>query len=146
MNVRRVLAATFLMLCATTVRAGSSGGTKGNTEVEIRQWMDQWKKVFAAHDLDGIMALYAPDVIAYDVVAPLQFVGKEVYRKDYQEFLAQYVGPIEVEFRDTHIFGGPDVAVYIGLERLSGTLEGLHYVAFSILMLHKAAPLFQWSS
>ena len=31
-------------------------------------------------------------------------------------------------------------------ERLSATLEGLHYVAFSILMLHKAAPLLQWSS
>jgi transposase len=31
-------------------------------------------------------------------------------------------------------------------ERLSETLEGLHYVAFSMLMLHKAAPLFQWSS
>ncbi len=31
-------------------------------------------------------------------------------------------------------------------ERLGETLEGLHYVAFSILMLHKAAPLFQWSS
>ncbi len=27
-------------------------------------------------------------------------------------------------------------------ERLSETLEGLHYVAFSILMLHKAAPHF----
>ena len=31
-------------------------------------------------------------------------------------------------------------------ERLSGTLAGLHYVAFSLLMLHKAAPLFAWSS
>src|SRR5262245_56142387 len=31
-------------------------------------------------------------------------------------------------------------------ERLSETLEGLHYVAFSILMLKKAAPHFQWSS
>jgi transposase len=31
-------------------------------------------------------------------------------------------------------------------ERLSETLEGLHYVAFSFLMLHKAAPLFWWSS
>jgi transposase len=31
-------------------------------------------------------------------------------------------------------------------ERLSATLEGLHYVAFSILMLHKAAPHFWWSS
>ena len=31
-------------------------------------------------------------------------------------------------------------------ERLSETLEGLHYVAFSMLMLHKAAPHFHWSS
>jgi transposase len=31
-------------------------------------------------------------------------------------------------------------------ERLSETLVGLHYVAFSVLMLHKAAPLFVWSS
>ena len=31
-------------------------------------------------------------------------------------------------------------------ERLSETLEGLHYVAFSLLMLRKAAPHFYWSS
>ena len=31
-------------------------------------------------------------------------------------------------------------------ERLAGTLEGLHYVAFSFLMLRKAAPQFCWSS
>ena len=29
-------------------------------------------------------------------------------------------------------------------ERLSETLKRLHYAAFSILMLHKAAPSFQW--
>jgi transposase len=31
-------------------------------------------------------------------------------------------------------------------ERLAGTLAGLHYVAFSFLMLRKAAPQFYWSS
>jgi transposase len=31
-------------------------------------------------------------------------------------------------------------------ERLGETLAGLHYVAFVVLMLHKAAPLFWWSS
>jgi len=31
-------------------------------------------------------------------------------------------------------------------ERLTATLEGMHYVAFSFLMLRKAAPLFVWSS
>jgi transposase len=31
-------------------------------------------------------------------------------------------------------------------ERLTETLEGMHYVAFSLLMLRKAEPLFRWSS
>src|SRR3954447_11771422 len=31
-------------------------------------------------------------------------------------------------------------------ERLTETLEGMHYIAFSFLMLQKAAPLFCWSS
>jgi len=31
-------------------------------------------------------------------------------------------------------------------ERLTETLAGLHYVAFSLLMLKKAAPLFEWCS
>jgi transposase len=31
-------------------------------------------------------------------------------------------------------------------ERLTETLEGMHYIAFSLLMLRKAAPLFCWSS
>jgi transposase len=31
-------------------------------------------------------------------------------------------------------------------ERLSETLKGLHYVAFSFLMLRRAAPQFYWSS
>ena len=31
-------------------------------------------------------------------------------------------------------------------ERLSTTLAGLHYVAFGMLMLKEAAPLFAWSS
>ena len=31
-------------------------------------------------------------------------------------------------------------------ERLGSTLAGLHYVAFSLLMLHRAAPQFCWSS
>jgi transposase len=31
-------------------------------------------------------------------------------------------------------------------ERLTATLEGMHFVAFCFLMLRKAAPLFDWSS
>jgi len=33
-----------------------------------------------------------------------------------------------------------------GYERLTTVLEGLHHVAFNLLMLHNAAPHFWWSS
>jgi ketosteroid isomerase-like protein len=69
------------------------------------------------------MSIYAPEVIAYDIVPPLRFVGAETYRKDYKEFFAQYDGPIDVEYRDLKIVVGGDVAFAYGLERLSGTLK-----------------------
>src|SRR5215831_19893794 len=70
-------------------------------EAEIKALYDQWAKAFEAKNIDGIMAIYAPgdDVIAYDVVPPLQYKGKDAYRKDYLEFLNQYDGPIHVEYR-----------------------------------------------
>ena len=61
--------------------------------------------------------------MAYDIVPPLQYVGKQAYRKDYAQFLAQYDGPIEVEFREVKIFVGNDVAFAYCLERLNGTLK-----------------------
>jgi ketosteroid isomerase-like protein len=72
------------------------------------------------------MALYAPgdDVVAYDVVPPLQLKGKDTYRKDYVEFLAQNDGPIHVEFRDMRILCSGDVGFVHALARFSGKLKG----------------------
>jgi len=94
-------------------------------EAEIRDVYDQWAKVFRAHDLDGIMALYAPGdaVIAYDLIPPLQYVGRESYRKDYKAFLDEFDGPIEIQYRDLHIVAGTDVAFLHALERMSGKLK-----------------------
>src|SRR5438552_6098076 len=64
-----------------------------------------------------------PKVIAYDIVPPLQYVGKDAYRRDYEEFLAQYEGPIETEFRSVSIVAGNNVAFIHSLERISGTLK-----------------------
>lgn len=98
---------------------------KPKNEAEIRELYDRWAKAFRAHDLDGIMSVYASGdaLVAYDIVAPLQYAGKETYRKDYAEFLSQYEGPIEIEYRDLRIVAGDDVAFLHTLERMSGTLK-----------------------
>jgi uncharacterized protein (TIGR02246 family) len=90
---------------------------------EIRAWLDRWTKAFGAKDFDAIMALYADDVIAYDVVPPLQYKGKVEYRTDYEQFLSQYADHVKVEVRDLHIGASGDLGYAAGLELLSGTLK-----------------------
>jgi uncharacterized protein (TIGR02246 family) len=91
---------------------------------EIRSWLDRWAKAFAAKDVDAIMPLYTDDVIAYDVVPPLQYKGKAEYRTDYLQFLSQYADTVKVEVRDLHIGANGDLGYAAGLELLSGTLKG----------------------
>jgi uncharacterized protein (TIGR02246 family) len=97
----------------------------GSDDAEIRALVDRWAKVFEAHDVEGIMSLYAPGdaVMAYDVVPPLVYKGKDAYRKDYVEFLAQYDGPVHVEFRDMRVLSSGDVGFVHALERFTGKLK-----------------------
>jgi uncharacterized protein (TIGR02246 family) len=96
-----------------------------NNEAAIRELYDRWASAFRARDIDGIMSVYTPGdaVVAYDIVPPLQYVGKEAYRKDYEVFLAQYDGPIDIEYRDLRIVASGNVAFLHALERISGTMK-----------------------
>jgi len=121
-----VLPVAVLLLLATHTHAqGSHNFSSNNNESQIKALYDNWAKAFEAHDIDGIMAVYAPGdkLIAYDIVPPLQFKGKDAYRKDYLEFLAQYDGPIHVEYRDMRILSSGDLGVIHAVERLSGKLK-----------------------
>jgi uncharacterized protein (TIGR02246 family) len=115
---------------APTRKSPSAHGRRtvhSSDESQIRDLYSRWARAFQARDLDGIMAVYAPEndsVVSYDIVAPLQFVGRDAYRKDYQEFLAQYEGPVAIEYRDMRIFVGNNVAFLHTLERMNGTLKG----------------------
>jgi uncharacterized protein (TIGR02246 family) len=96
-----------------------------NSEAEIREVYDRWAKAFEARDIDAIMSVYAPGdaVVAYDVVAPLQYKGLDAYRKDYLEFLGQYDGPVHVEYRDMRVFSSGDVGFVHALERFTGKMK-----------------------
>jgi ketosteroid isomerase-like protein len=56
-------------------------------------------------------------------VPPLQYIGYDAYKKDYQEFFDQFQGPIGVEYPDIKIVAGDTVAFSRGLERITGTLK-----------------------
>jgi uncharacterized protein (TIGR02246 family) len=115
----------LLMLVCATFLSIPKARTAANNEVEIRALLDQWAKAFHAKDLNGIMAIYEPGdaLVSYDIVPPLQYSGYEAYKKDYQEFMDQFRGPIDIEYRDLKIFAGDTVAFSRGLERMTGTLK-----------------------
>lgn len=118
---------TFIALVAVPVDAQTKNAAPATAHdavaKEIRGWLDRWTKAFTKQDVDAIMALYADDVVAYDVVPPLQYVGKAEYRTDYQQFLSQYEGNLHVEVRDLHVGATGDLAYAAGLELISGTLK-----------------------
>jgi uncharacterized protein (TIGR02246 family) len=130
-SVRLVLLLFALLTGFGTAGAYSQTSAKSDAksadqnEAEIRGLYDRWAKAFEARDIDAIMSVYAPGdaLIAYDIVAPLQYKGAEAYRKDYLDLLGQYDGPIHVEYRDMRVFSSGDVGFIHVLERLTGKMK-----------------------
>ena len=125
--MKRLTLLTFISiaLASLTTDAQTKNAAPGNADdtQEIRVWLDRWTKAFSKQDVDSIMALYADDVVAYDIVPPLQYIGKAAYRADYQQFFSQYEGDLHVEVRDLHLGAIGDLGYAAGLELISGTLR-----------------------
>ena len=117
-----LIALTSSTAVAQTNKAAPAAADDAATK-EIRGWLERWTKAFSMKDADAVMALYADDLVAYDVVPPLQYIGKAAYRADYQQFFSQYDSDLKVEVRDLQIGATGDLGYAAGLELISGTLK-----------------------
>ena len=50
-------------------------------EAELRKLIDDLTNAVRAKDVNGSMSNYAPDVLLFDVVIPLQRIGSDAARK-----------------------------------------------------------------
>jgi uncharacterized protein (TIGR02246 family) len=87
-------------------------------EADIRRRIDHCAKALHAMDLEGVMAIYAPDI-----VSPLRHVGAEAKRQQWVDAFGMYQPPLGYEFRDVTVTVGDDVAFVHSLNRVSGTLQ-----------------------
>ena len=79
MKLLRTAMSLGLLAVAVPVVAGEHGA----------QFVDQaWVKAMKANDLEAIMALYAPDAVAY--FPDGDFKGKQAIRKSWTDFLAMF--------------------------------------------------------
>jgi uncharacterized protein (TIGR02246 family) len=88
---------------------------------QIRGLIESWISSVRAKDVEGSIAPYASDVVAYDLVNPLQYKGTEEIKKRLTEWFSSFDGPIGIELRDLIITAGDDVAFCHGLHRVNGT-------------------------
>lgn len=104
--------------------------SKPDNERAIRESIERFAKAFYAKDVDGCMSVFAPEIVSFDILPPLQAVGAETFVKHWQEFFGSYQGPIHVEFPDVRIAASDEVAFSYCLHRITGTLKTGHKTDF----------------
>lgn len=102
--------ARFILLGALTIGVvfgalALHAGAQSNDEQAIRAMLQRYVAAVNAKDIDRIMSVYIPgeSLVAFDAVPPRQFVGAKAYRKDYEEFLGSFPGPIKYSISDLSI-------------------------------------------
>jgi uncharacterized protein (TIGR02246 family) len=95
-------------------------------EAEIRELTEGLARAIRTKDLDGVMSVYSPELVAFDIVPPLQYVGANEFKKPWQELFELYQAPIQYEVHDLRVTAGEDVAFSHSLNRISGTLKSGH--------------------
>ena len=106
-------------MSTVTVKDATSAGP----ETEIRELLDGWLQAVRARDTKRIMSYYAPDVVAFDAIAALQFKGTEAYGKHWEACLSMCTGPMVFEIRELDIDAEGDVAFAHWLNRCGGIDE-----------------------
>ena len=92
-------------------------------ETAIRQVIQRLVEAIRNMDLEGVKPIYAPDIVSFDVVPPLQHRGAEAQWRNWADVFAAYQPPLGYEVRDLTITVGGDIAFAHSLNRISGILR-----------------------
>ncbi len=87
----------------------------------IRELVDASSDAVRAKDVDALISHFAPDVLSFDVVGPLQYTGVDDARKRAEAWFGSFDGPIGYQVRDLSIFTGDDVAFCHSLNQVRAT-------------------------
>jgi len=74
-------------------------------------------------DLEGLMSLYSPDIVSFDLGPPLRHMGAKAKEKNWADAFAIYQRPLGYEMRNLTVTVGDDVAFAYSLNRVSGTMK-----------------------
>lgn len=90
------------------------------SEQAVRELVERWHALVAQRDLAGILACYDPDVVAYDAIGSLRFVGLDAYAEHWENCLAMMpeIGGVRLHSQTVRVSG--DLAVAWLIQECSG--------------------------
>jgi uncharacterized protein (TIGR02246 family) len=94
--------------------------TPPREDAQVRESIEAWAQALRAKDINALMAHYAPDIVTFDLM-PLQCLGADAYRKNFEAWFAAVQGPIDYEIRDLRLTRRDDVAFCHYLGRVKST-------------------------
>ncbi len=92
-------------------------------EAEIQALIDERVSAIRARNAIGATAHVAPEILLFDVVNPLQYIGSDALRKRAAQWFASFDGPIGFEVRDLGITASDSVAFSHSLNHVYATLN-----------------------
>ena len=108
--------------------------TQSKDEQEIRALEDKFAAAFIAKDVDAIMKFYVPgnELFVFDVGLPRQHVGWEDYKKDWQDFLAGFKGPIHFDLSDLSVTSDGKIAYGHNIQHVTATATDGSPIDFTV--------------
>jgi ketosteroid isomerase-like protein len=98
----------------------------GNDEAQLRGLIDDRIRSIRAKDADATLAHYVPGVLAFDVIDPLRYTGRDAVAERLRQWFSQFrEGPIGFDTRDLELAVGGDTAFCHGLSHVDAvTTDG----------------------
>ena len=95
-----------------------------DTKEEIQKLADHWIESLKARNVDALLEHYADDVVAFDVPPPHSVTGKAAIRRNIENWLNMFKGPIDVEIKEAEIEASGELAILRQHARVSDRAKG----------------------
>lgn len=101
-----------------------------DVQSEVRALFERRSEAIRDKDIDLLMSTYAPDILYFDLVPPLQYAGSVALRARFVEWFGGWESSIGQEIRDLSVVASGDVAAASMLIRASGSRKNGQEVGY----------------
>jgi ketosteroid isomerase-like protein len=96
--------------------------TTATDEVQVRLVLQQWATATRKGRRDHVLANHLPDVLIYDVLAPMKYEGAAAYRQSWDDWQPDTQGEGQFDLQDLSVTAGADLAFAHCFIKCGGTL------------------------